>query len=100
MAEYFQVVSPDASTEPNGPSSPLFVFFNPNVNTYTITGNNGDSFKKAMVFHEGLHGYTRLPDSNLAPHGLCEILVPSKTDCSSRTIDITFFIEDLAWPLP
>jgi hypothetical protein len=102
IAQYFQAESPDAATEPNGPSSPLYTFFNPDPNgTYTIThAGNGPTYDKAVLFHESLHGYTRLPDSALAPPGLCEILVPTKSDCSSRTIDITFFIEDLAWPLP
>jgi len=107
IAKLFQTDPPSAVTVPNGPSSPLWIFFNPDPSApYSISGNSGATFNEAMLFHEGLHGYTKRFDSVtfLAPKtlGLCELLgvMQEYPNCGpSNTVVITFFIENTAWPL-
>ena len=100
VAQFFKADKPNAATVRNGPNSPLWVFFDP----ATISPGDG-TLNDARLFHEGLHGYTKLFDSYtpLAGNGLCELLPGLERqypDCPANTIRITYWIEDLVWPVP
>lgn len=63
---------PDAGAVREGRDKPLYIFFNPKI----IMINNMQQ-NEAMLFHEGLHGYTRLADGlppSLGHAGLCQML--------------------------
>ena len=109
MAQYFHIAGPAnanlgvifAGTVPNGPNSVLWTFFYPD----NITANLGTMIN-ATIFHEALHGYTKLPDGlppALGTPGLCQKLPGLEKqypNCWEETVDISRWIENLVWPQP
>jgi hypothetical protein len=88
-----------------GHDKPLWIFFDP-AEIQTDPSKSDPHFYPSMFFHEGLHGYTKLGDGDpMAVHGLglCQILGIDKiskfSNCAVETIDVTYWIEDLAFPL-
>jgi hypothetical protein len=97
IAEFFQVEAPNAATVLNGPNSPLWTYFNRN----SISAANGTR-NNATIFHEALHGYTKLRDGITVGHpdkGLCEILNVGNGCSQNNSIPITYWIDNLVWPI-
>jgi hypothetical protein len=77
-----------AATVLRGKNSPLWVFFDPQL----IDGEFLH-FNQAMIFHEALHGWSKIGDS-----GLCQTLkidlIPKFQGCTGHSIQITNWLED------
>jgi hypothetical protein len=103
VADYFrqeQQFRLTAATVLDGPSKPLWIFFNP-AEIVNDKSRVDDHLYPSLMFHEALHGYTRLGDGDpLGVHGsgLCQILkidqIPDFSSCALHTVDITTWIED------
>src|SRR6185437_4546090 len=84
-----------AVTVPVGPTKPLWIFFDP-AQINNDSSSVDPHLYPSMMFHEGLHGYTQIGDSdpfNVHGGGLCEILKislePQFSNCAVHTVFIT-----------
>jgi hypothetical protein len=91
-----------AFTVPAGPDKPLWVFFDP-AQINNDSSSVDPHVYPSMMFHEGLHGYTKIGDAdpfNVRGGGLCEILKINLqfSECAVHTVFITDWIEDITFP--
>jgi hypothetical protein len=83
--------NPDETAATEGGITPLTTFFNPNEVDYT-NDQSAISYNMAVVFHEGLHGFTGKCDPELQKAFKCTVQLGTR--------NITYYVEDALYPKP